>query len=78
MIEIQRTRVRFLFRNADLGEKVDQNFRFDLQLARELVNSNLIRVRHSLRLFFLVAVLRVFFFVAARRVRVGRNFRLFR
>ena len=71
VIEIERTRVRLLFGDADLGEEVDQDFRLDLQLAREFVNSNLIRVRHSLRLFFLLAVLRVFFFVAVRRFRTG-------
>jgi hypothetical protein len=51
MVHIERARVRFLLGNSDLGQEVDQNFRFDLKFPRELVNSYLIRVRHS-PLFF--------------------------
>jgi hypothetical protein len=46
VIEIDRTRVRLLFGDADLGKEFDQYLRFDLQLACQLVNSNLVRVRH--------------------------------
>ncbi len=59
MIEIERTRVRLLFGDADLGEIVDQDFRLDLQLARQLVNANLIRVRHSLALFLRLGIPRI-------------------
>lgn len=82
VIEIKRTRVCLLFSDADFREIVDQYFRFDLQLARQLINSNLIRVRHSLRLFFLsvlvflTAVLQVFCCVRAGLIfRFASGFR---
>jgi hypothetical protein len=44
VIEVERTRMRFLLRDADLGQIVDQNFRFDFKLSRQFVDSYLIRV----------------------------------
>ncbi len=40
-IVVERTRMRLLVVNADLGQKVDDLAGLDLQLSRELVNSNL-------------------------------------
>ena len=51
MVQVERARVRFLLGDSDLGQVIDQNFRFDLKFPRKLVNSYLIRVRHS-PLFF--------------------------
>jgi hypothetical protein len=44
MIQVERARVRLLFGDADLGQKVDQDFRLDLQLSRQLIDTNLIGV----------------------------------
>ena len=44
MFEIERARVRLLFRDADFRQEIDQDFRFDLEFARQLVNSNLIGI----------------------------------
>jgi hypothetical protein len=43
-VEVERARVRFLFGYADFGQVVDQDFRLDLKLPGQLVNSNLIWV----------------------------------
>src|SRR5580704_12023237 len=51
MFEIERARVRLLFRDADFRQEIDQDFRFDLEFARQLVNSNLIGICHQ-PLFF--------------------------
>jgi hypothetical protein len=47
MFEVERARVRLLFRDADFRQEIDQDFRFDLKLARQLVNSNLIGICHQ-------------------------------
>jgi hypothetical protein len=44
-----RTRVRLLFRDAEPGQKVNDRFGLDLQLAGQFVDSDLIRVAHALR-----------------------------
>jgi hypothetical protein len=51
MLDIERARVRLFFGHSDLGQVLDQHFRFDLEFPREFVNPYLIRVRHS-PLFF--------------------------
>ena len=44
-----RTRVRLLFRNAVAGQKINDRLGLDLQLAGQLVDSDLICVCHALR-----------------------------
>jgi hypothetical protein len=44
VFEIERTRMRFLFRYTDFRQELDQHFRLDLEFARQLINSNLIRI----------------------------------
>lgn len=44
VINIDRTRVRLLFGDTDFGKVINQYLRFDFQLSRQLVNSDLIRV----------------------------------
>jgi hypothetical protein len=44
VIEIERARVRFLLGYADFRQVVDQDFRLDLKLPGQLVNSDLIWV----------------------------------
>jgi hypothetical protein len=39
----------FLFGDTKSGQKVNNGFRFDLQFARQFVDSDLIRVAHVLR-----------------------------
>jgi hypothetical protein len=41
------TGVRFLFRNAKTGQKVNDGFRLDLEFARELIDADLIYVAHA-------------------------------
>jgi hypothetical protein len=41
------TRVRFLFAYAEAGQKVNDSFSLDLQLARQLVDSDLGCVTHA-------------------------------
>jgi len=41
------TGVRFLFGNAESGQKVDDGFRLDLEFARELIDADLICVAHA-------------------------------
>jgi hypothetical protein len=48
MFEIERARVRLLFRDADFRQEIDQDFCFNLEFARQLVNSNLIGICHQL------------------------------
>ena len=40
--------MRFLFRYAETGQKVNNRFRLDLQFAGQLVNPDLIDVSHAL------------------------------
>lgn len=42
-----RTGVRFLFGNAESGQKVNDGFRLDLEFARELIDADLICVAHA-------------------------------
>jgi len=44
MINVDRTRVSLLLGYADLGKIVNQDLRLDLQLSRQFVDSDLIRV----------------------------------
>jgi hypothetical protein len=39
--------MRFLFRDAESGQEINNRFRLDLQFAGQLVDSDLIRVAHS-------------------------------
>jgi hypothetical protein len=39
--------VRFLFGNAESGQKVNDGFRLDLEFARELIDTDLICVAHA-------------------------------
>jgi hypothetical protein len=48
---VDGTRVRLLFGDADLRQVLDQNFCFDLQLSRQFVDSDLIRICHSPLIF---------------------------
>jgi hypothetical protein len=41
VLDIDGARVRLLFNDADRRQKVDQDFCFDLQLARQLVQPDL-------------------------------------
>jgi hypothetical protein len=41
------TGVRFLFGNAESGQKVNDGFRLDLEFARELIDADLICVAHA-------------------------------
>lgn len=41
------TGVRFLFGNAESGQKVNNGFRLDLEFARELIDADLICVAHA-------------------------------
>jgi hypothetical protein len=40
-------RVRLLFRYAVAGQQVNNGFRLDLQLARQLINPDLVYVSHA-------------------------------
>ncbi len=51
VFEVERARVRLLFRDSDFRQEIDQDFRFNLEFARQLVNSNLIGICHQ-PLFF--------------------------
>jgi hypothetical protein len=44
MIQVERARVRLFFGDADLGQIVDQDLGLNLQLARQLIDPNLIGV----------------------------------
>ncbi len=46
-IEVERARVRLLIVDADLRQKVDQDFRFDLEFPCQLVDADLIGICHS-------------------------------
>jgi hypothetical protein len=48
---VDGTRVRLLFGDADFRQVLDQNFCFDLQLSRQFVDSDLIRICHSPLIF---------------------------
>jgi hypothetical protein len=47
MLQIDRTRVRLFFRDADFRQELDQNLRLDLQFACQLIDPDLIRICHS-------------------------------
>lgn len=67
VIEIERARMRLLLRDANLGKILDERFGLDFELTRELVDSNLIHVRHVWVLFFRLGRVR-------RRALFGRIF----
>ena len=48
VLQIERTRVRLLFCDADFWQVVDQHLGFDLELSRQFVDANLIGFRHEL------------------------------
>jgi hypothetical protein len=57
-----RAGVGFLFGYAKTGQKVDDGLGFDLELARQFVNSDLRWIAHaSLRIFLFLLSLRTFF-----------------
>ena len=43
--------MRFLFRDTETGQKVNDRFGLHFQFAGQLVDSDLVRVAHALRLF---------------------------
>jgi hypothetical protein len=47
VFEIERARVRLFFRDANFRQELDQDFRLDLEFARQLINSNLIGICHQ-------------------------------
>jgi hypothetical protein len=47
VLQIERTRVRLLFRDADFGQVVDQDLGLDLEFTRQLINADLIWICHS-------------------------------
>ena len=47
VLDVNRTRMRFLFVDADLGKIVDQHLGLDFELAGQFVDSDLICVWHS-------------------------------
>ena len=46
-IEIKRARMGFLVGDAKFGEVIEDGLRLDLELPGELIDSNLIGIRHS-------------------------------
>ncbi len=46
MIEVERARVRLLLRDANLREVLDQDFGLDLEFPGQLINPDLVRIRH--------------------------------
>jgi len=44
VLDVERTRVRLLFTDADLRQKVDQDFGLDFKLSRQFIDSDLVRV----------------------------------
>jgi hypothetical protein len=57
-----RARMGLLFRDAIPGQKVNDGFGLDLQLAGQLINSDLIRVGHALRSELRLLTFRLFRF----------------
>jgi hypothetical protein len=47
VFQVNRTRVRLFFRDADFRQELDQDLSLDLQFARQFINSDLIRICHS-------------------------------
>jgi hypothetical protein len=72
-----RAGVGFLFAYAKTGQKVDDGLGFDLELARQFVNSDLRWIAHaSLRVFLFLLSLGTFFRrFSGRRVYLGGGFR---
>lgn len=73
-----RAGVRFLFRDAEAGQKVNDGLRLDLQFAGQLVDSDLIRVAHALHSLLESLLLRLgfFFLPCFAFVLCGSRFRL--
>jgi hypothetical protein len=44
MLDIERTRVRFLLRDADFRQVLDQDLGLDLKLPGQLINPDLVRI----------------------------------
>jgi DNA-binding GntR family transcriptional regulator len=47
VFEIKRARMRLFFRDTDFRQELNQDFRLHFEFARQLVNSNLIRICHQ-------------------------------
>jgi hypothetical protein len=47
VLQIDRTRVRLFFRDADFRQELNQDFCLDLQFACQFVDTDLIRICHS-------------------------------
>jgi hypothetical protein len=50
MLVINRAGMRLLLGDTDLGKVLDQDFGFDLEFPRQLVDPDLIRFLHGLRI----------------------------
>jgi hypothetical protein len=76
-VDGNRAGVGFLFAYAKTGQKVDDGLGFDLELARQFVNSDLRWIAHaSLRIFLFLLSLGTFFRrFSGRRVCLGGGFR---
>jgi len=46
MLDIERARVRLLLGDANLRQVLDQDFGLDLEFPGQLINSDLVRIRH--------------------------------
>jgi hypothetical protein len=71
--------VRFLFRDAEFRQEIDQHFRFDLEFPSQLINSNLIGICHQPLLSPLIRTCRLsraVFFRFCFCVFAGDRFRL--
>lgn len=58
VLQINRTRVRLFFGDADFRQELNQDFRLDLQLPRQFINPDLIRICHSPRSSLILTTLR--------------------
>lgn len=59
-IDINRARMRLLFRDAGFGQVVEDDFRLDLEFARQLVDADLVRLAHCPPGLLLTSLLRGF------------------
>ena len=74
-IDRNRARMRFLFRDAESGQKINDGLGLDLQLAGQLVDSDLICVGHSSFGLFRLCLFRLFrFTLIFRRRNFARRF----
>ena len=69
VLDVQGTRVRLLFLNADLGKVIDQHLGLDLEFPRQLVDTNLIDLGHELLFLLPCFFRRIFGFPGLGRLR---------